>query len=206
MFCGQRNLYTMFCPDCQRELLPNGRCPQCAGKRRVAVSPWLGVCLILGLSIVLVVGMLVYAAINPGGHRAGWHETPERARQHLVGCMNNQRQIAIALNMYAHDHRDTYPADATVWADLQLPHAVGICPSAPEYSTGYGYNTAMSRRDISAISNPASAVLSADTIAGSPLSSLTNIDSMRHGEEGFVVGYVDGHASYLRSTAGMVLK
>jgi prepilin-type N-terminal cleavage/methylation domain-containing protein len=56
-------------------------------------------------------------------------------------CLNNQRQIALAIMMWAQDHDETLPQAGTVWSDLQVDPKVLRCPGdETKASNGYVYN------------------------------------------------------------------
>jgi prepilin-type processing-associated H-X9-DG protein len=63
----------------------------------------------------------------------------EKARQ--TQCLNNQKQIATAVLMYAQDHDELCPSPATVWGDLGLDKGVLQCPTlGNKIPNGYLYS------------------------------------------------------------------
>jgi prepilin-type N-terminal cleavage/methylation domain-containing protein len=52
----------------------------------------------------------------------------EKARQ--TTCLNNQRQIATALLLFAQDRDELLPAASSVWGDISQEKGILICPTA----------------------------------------------------------------------------
>ncbi len=117
----------------------------------------------------------------------------EKARQ--TACLNNQKQIALAIMMYAQDHNELLPTYDTVWGSLSLDRGVLICPTKGKRTlNGYGFNYAVSGSALGEITDPTGTPLVADT-------SNTIDNTLRDGGDidfrhsGKVIGaYVDGHA------------
>jgi prepilin-type N-terminal cleavage/methylation domain-containing protein/prepilin-type processing-associated H-X9-DG protein len=84
----------------------------------------------------------------------------EKARQ--SNCMNNQRQLAIAIRMYIDDHDGLLP-DANTWkADCDnLPPMTFSCPTAGKSKNGYVYNAALSNQPEN-FNSPDKVMLTAD--------------------------------------------
>ncbi len=118
----------------------------------------------------------------------------EKARQ--TSCMNNQRQIALAVMMYAQDHDETLPAADTVWRELSLAKGVMVCPTAGKtLANGYVYHGAISGKALGDISDPTTTYVTADgKAAGStPNVARSFVDlADRHGNM-LIASYVDGH-------------
>jgi prepilin-type N-terminal cleavage/methylation domain-containing protein len=67
----------------------------------------------------------------------------EKARQ--TTCLNNQKQLATALLMYAQDHEEVLPSAETVWGDVALDKKVLICPTkGAKTANGYAYPFSLS--------------------------------------------------------------
>jgi prepilin-type N-terminal cleavage/methylation domain-containing protein/prepilin-type processing-associated H-X9-DG protein len=118
----------------------------------------------------------------------------EKARQ--SSCLNNQRQIATALTLWAQDHDTTFPAAASVWGDLALDKGVLVCPTKGKKTlNAYGYNSFVADKTLSQIPTPSVITLTADcTPAATPSNLLSTAGDLekRHGK--FVIAsYVDGH-------------
>jgi prepilin-type N-terminal cleavage/methylation domain-containing protein/prepilin-type processing-associated H-X9-DG protein len=139
----------------------------------------------------------------------------EKARQN--SCMSNQRQINIAIMMWAQDHDERLPTAAVtgralagnttpillaqtpgagkVWTELSLEKGVLKCPSeAAAAQNTYGYNKALSDKALGDI-DPLTASVTADyNIKSTNNNVLVTPDdlSTRHGGK-YIASFVDGH-------------
>jgi prepilin-type N-terminal cleavage/methylation domain-containing protein/prepilin-type processing-associated H-X9-DG protein len=131
----------------------------------------------------------------------------EKARQ--TACLNNQRQMVTAINIFAQDHDDALPASQSVWGDLDLPAGVLVCPTAgKKQANGYVFNDAWGGVSLGEIIAPASAGLVADgntTPSGTGPDRYANIAYatkdfvLRHTDK-LIVGYADGHVALTKDT------
>ncbi|MEI6518559.1 MAG: prepilin-type N-terminal cleavage/methylation domain-containing protein [bacterium] len=124
----------------------------------------------------------------------------EKSRQTV--CTSNQRQLAIAMTMYAQDHEQRLPNSGTWKTSLGGSNGISgkswECPSASKSGDNsisvYGYNSWLSDRVTSDIDNPAKVLMTADSAGGvNILNSVTDIDTNRHSSKA-VASYVDGHS------------
>jgi prepilin-type N-terminal cleavage/methylation domain-containing protein/prepilin-type processing-associated H-X9-DG protein len=117
----------------------------------------------------------------------------EKARQ--TACLNNQKQIATAIIMYAQDHDELLPVYDTVWGSLGLDRGVLICPTkGKRTANGYGFNKAISGAALGEVADASGTPMVADTsnTIDNVLRDGADID-FRHSNK--VIGaYVDGHA------------
>ncbi len=141
----------------------------------------------------------------------------EKARQN--SCMNNQRQLAIALMMYVQDNQETFPA-AKGWngilaSDYGMKGEVWDCPSithtgnesAPDYF--YVAGSFLADRALGDITDPIATPLTLDLAEPSENPPYVNDDDAtdltiaaaqadpRH-NNGTVVSYVDGHVVWVK--------
>jgi prepilin-type N-terminal cleavage/methylation domain-containing protein/prepilin-type processing-associated H-X9-DG protein len=149
----------------------------------------------------------------------------EKANQN--SCMNNQRQIALAINMFTQDHEETMPT-AKEWvtalsSDYGVKGEVWDCPTIThvgrEYQPDYFYVAGSFLSGVAAgdITNPVDTPLTADLArpeknpayindAGQtdPEKAVKQTDARHNG--GAVFTFVDGHVSWLKQsdvTAGL---
>jgi len=138
----------------------------------------------------------------------------EKARQ--SACMNNQRQLAMAIQMAAQNHEEILPPASTVWADLQLANNVFICPTRGRaQGNGYVYNISMSGKALGDFTTPDQEVVTADGRAtsgaslddtapysadalterpiGNTFYTLSDVD-FRHNDR-FIASFLDGHVA-----------
>jgi prepilin-type N-terminal cleavage/methylation domain-containing protein len=109
----------------------------------------------------------------------------EKARQ--TQCLNNQRQLATAMLMYAQDHEEILPAVASVWGDTGLEAKIRICPTAGQKVTnGYAYNPNCAEKALGEIPNPSLTWLTVDGVNGA--------FEYRHSKKA-IKSYADGHTA-----------
>jgi prepilin-type N-terminal cleavage/methylation domain-containing protein/prepilin-type processing-associated H-X9-DG protein len=123
----------------------------------------------------------------------------EKARQ--TSCMNNQRQLAVSILMYAQDHDEVLPDAANVWVDINVDRNILMCPTkGKKVANAYVYNSVISGEALGELTDPSGEMLTADgqhAATTSPLTfdniaySMDDIDA-RHSNK-FVVAYADGH-------------
>ena len=141
----------------------------------------------------------------------------EKARQ--TTCLNNQRQIATTILIYAQDNDEMLPAPAVVWQSINMPPAVLRCPTAKRtVLNGYCYSCALSTSSgttgiaIGDITNPSSKPMTMDGITNSvdtalPAVKVPNVAywtcdyDYRHNGQ-LVASYVDGHIAMTSKLIG----
>jgi prepilin-type N-terminal cleavage/methylation domain-containing protein/prepilin-type processing-associated H-X9-DG protein len=104
-----------------------------------------------------------------------------REKARASGCLSNQKQIALAFNMYAQDYDETYPLAFITglvspvtgrdyrWEEAVTPYiksgnvgGILTCPSAPSRAFAYSMNPAIAGQSMARAGNPADTVLTAD--------------------------------------------
>ena len=165
------------------------------------------------LVIVLIFLLLVVILIPtmPGSSR-------EEFRRNK--CTSNQRQIAMAIAMYASEHQSQFPgtistvakhrwaliniadAEQTSWRrPLDLPEKIFDCPAADRGKASYGCNATLPGAKVAAIVCPDSTIITADTAGHNLICSPPEI-SMRHSltgkaaECGYIATFADSHDEY----------
>jgi prepilin-type N-terminal cleavage/methylation domain-containing protein len=84
-------------------------------------SPYRGFTLIELLVVIAIIAILA-AILFPVFAKAR-----EKARQ--SSCLNNQRQIAVAILMYAQDHDEVLPDESNVWPEINVDRNILMCPT-----------------------------------------------------------------------------
>lgn len=114
----------------------------------------------------------------------------ERASQSY--CLSNEKQIALAMLMYAQDYDERLPRANAEWTDLLTPYLqnvqVFVCPAGGDRGYGYAYHDALRGKSLRAILHPSATVAlyeSADR----------HSPHFPH-HEGANLAYVDGHVSW----------
>jgi prepilin-type N-terminal cleavage/methylation domain-containing protein/prepilin-type processing-associated H-X9-DG protein len=127
----------------------------------------------------------------------------EKARQ--TTCINNQRQLATALLMWAQDHEELLPSATSIWGDIDLAKGVLLCPSkGAKTKNAYGYSKQVADKALGEFLSPESVLLTADgqhTATTSPPTSDNVIYKAmdferRHGGK-LAASYLDGHVTLL---------
>jgi prepilin-type N-terminal cleavage/methylation domain-containing protein/prepilin-type processing-associated H-X9-DG protein len=125
----------------------------------------------------------------------------EKARQ--SSCLNNQRQIAVAILLYAQDHDEEMPFSADVWPQINVDRNILMCPTkGKKVANAYGYSNAVSGLALGEIDSPANTILTADGQHAATISPVTydnvlympNDIDFRHSGIA-VMAYVDGHVA-----------
>lgn len=123
----------------------------------------------------------------------------EKARQ--TQCISNQKQIALAVNLFTQENDERLPAAGTWASDINIDAKVLACPSVDqERSNCYGYFAFLSNTVLGDWKDADNTVLIADAKDGltpaNQLSFGTDIESRHNG--GAIMGYLDGHVAYAK--------
>jgi prepilin-type N-terminal cleavage/methylation domain-containing protein/prepilin-type processing-associated H-X9-DG protein len=117
----------------------------------------------------------------------------EKARQ--TQCLNNQRQIATSMLMFAQDHEETLPIATTVWGEVELPVKLLRCPSvSTKTGNTYGYNERLSGLALGDITDPTKALMLADSDQSANLLLRMMDITLRHMNKA-LCAYADGHVA-----------
>jgi prepilin-type N-terminal cleavage/methylation domain-containing protein/prepilin-type processing-associated H-X9-DG protein len=146
---------------------------------------------LIELLVVIAIIAILAAILFPVFARAR-----EKARQ--TTCLNNQKQIATVILMYAQDHEEMLPGAENIWTVTSIDKGVLMCPTANRTATNsYIYNIGLSEKSLGDFPNPSTTVVLADGESAAGL--LPNIGydntqiSTRH--SGYAIGsFLDGHA------------
>jgi len=117
----------------------------------------------------------------------------------MTQCLSNQKQLATAIIMYAHDH-DIFPGRE--WqGEIDIPGGTKLlkCPEVDEdlKISGIGMNAYLHNLRQDTIQRPQDTVLTCDSLNSSTISA----DHTRH--NGFAIySYCDGHAKYSKPILG----
>ncbi len=117
-----------------------------------------------------------------------------------AGCMNNVKQLNLALMMYATDFNDRFPASSN-WCDALIPYLAGmtnsfLCPEgAPNQRCHYALNAHVAGRELSDIQEPSQVVLVFEIEGGWNVTGGRELLSIRPRHNSLcTVGFADGHA------------
>ena len=134
------------------------------------------------------------------GREKGWQ----------TSCMNNQKQLASCILVYAQDHDETCPTSLGVWTMLRasrVPKDVFVCLArhvivTSKLENDYGYNDAINGISLTQLTRPASTMITADgnsddNVIRSPLQLATRHNNWLN------ASFIDGHVEY-RSPVGLL--
>ena len=170
-----------------------------------------GFTLIEVLVVVVIISMLA-ALLFPVFTRA-----QEKAAQ--TSCMNNLRQICMAVHMYTQDNNEQLPTNpGTSWASVfgkYLHTATFNCPSLPGIpgttdNPDYGFNRQLFGKSMGKIITPSSLVIATDlsrtAMSGDFCVDFTNMETgidPRHNQgQAFCVAMADGSVKVLQLISG----
>ena len=148
-----------------------------------------------GFTLIELLVVIVIIAMLAGLLFPVMSSAREKARQ--ASCINNQRQLALAITIYAHDH-ECYPS-ANWYGELGLAKGILQCPSKPDEEIGYGMNAYLQKTRPDTVSHPQSTICTCDSATTSTVSG----DMTRH-RKGAIYSRLDGSVLYTvnRNEAG----
>lgn len=122
----------------------------------------------------------------------------EKARQ--TKCMNNQRQIAMGVQLYTQEHEEKLPAADSMWSSIDVPKKVTQCPSVGKNETvSYVYDSYCAGKALGDVEGPESVFLTSDgknddVASGEYVDVAYNeTDFTFPHNNGIIASYVDGH-------------
>jgi len=137
--------------------------------------------------------------ISPLAANAQFAQAREKARQSQ--CLNNARQLVLAITMQAQDNGGLYPESATVWENVNFPSRSLSCPTfGDDNGIGYGYNFWLGGsvlEDEGMLPPPELVVIADSSAPDHLLRSVRDIDNRHSGKA--VIGYADGHVALVSS-------
>jgi prepilin-type processing-associated H-X9-DG protein len=133
----------------------------------------------------------------------------DKARE--INCMNNEKQLALAVKMYSDDNNGQFPPAAT-WCDAITRYTVGSgifkCPAAdPASRCDYAFNSKLGGMDMSKVNPQTVMIFESDAgwNASGGQESLTANPRHMHGRI-YVVAFVDGHVEAVNQSQLNVLR
>ena len=160
------------------------------------------------LMVVLLIIIVLVLSLLPVMSKAR-----EKARQST--CINNQRQLNIAMTTYSQDGIDIFPGDPSdtsgkIWrtamGDSLGNPGIFHCPSIKLDGSfafpNYGMNATLCGVATGAVKLTSTALLTADAKHNMLISS-ADADILRH-ETGFIASFVDGHEQFITAATPVI--
>ncbi|MHB9106116.1 MAG: RCC1 domain-containing protein [Armatimonadota bacterium] len=148
--------------------------------------------LLVVIAIIAILAAILFPVFN---------KAREKGRQ--ADCINNQRQIAVAIMMRVQDNDEQFPTAEELWSSLALPPKTVKCQSAKlNQENTYVFNAGLSEKPLGEIENEAEIFMTADGKQDKNLALLDIHLQERHTDK-LVASFVDGHVE-LRDATGML--
>jgi len=123
-----------------------------------------------------------------------------REKARTISCINNVRQLTLAVQINAQDNGNMLPTSDVVWSLLHIDPKSLVCPNSKQ-ANGYGYCLSLSGKSMnsSLFNQPDTIVTIADCSKSAQIQNMVfypgDVD-FRHGGQA-IAGFLDGHvASY----------
>jgi type II secretory pathway pseudopilin PulG len=117
-----------------------------------------------------------------------------KAKAQQIQCVNNAKQLGLAVRIYAADSNDKFPA-ATNWCDAILNNAasakVFVCPGASNLTSGFAFNAKLSGLEEGTIDPSTVLIFESDAGWNSSGGKELMITRPRHANR-YVIGLADG--------------
>ncbi len=126
-----------------------------------------------------------------------------KGKAQSITCMNNVKQINLAVIMYADDHQGYFPG-TNQWCEVLKPYLGGStaafrCPAQGDARCSYAYNANLEGKKMSDLRSPATTVLVFSSADGWNLSGGNGVAAAHsHAGQALTVGFADGHTEIAR--------
>jgi prepilin-type processing-associated H-X9-DG protein len=145
--------------------------------------------IVSGVAMLLI--PIVVALTIPAVNKA-------KTQAQAIGCMNNMKQLALGVMMYANDNKERFPSSDD-WCDAIQKYVQPVtyqCPAGDRRQrSNYAFNALLSGVETSKVQAPATTVLLFESDAGWNASGgpELGLKQKRHGRT-IVVAFADGHS------------
>jgi prepilin-type N-terminal cleavage/methylation domain-containing protein/prepilin-type processing-associated H-X9-DG protein len=159
-----------------------------------------------GFTLIELLVVIAIIAILAGILFPVFTKAQEKAYQ--TNCINNQRQIAVSILIYAQDHDELLPDLAAVWASVNFPPKVLRCQSAKKLlRNSYAYNGTLADSNgmgkaLGDIGDEPKVFLTADGKSSDNIARFKGDLDERHTGK-LVASFADGHVE-LRAAMGLL--
>jgi Domain of unknown function (DUF4190)/GYF domain 2/Protein of unknown function (DUF1559) len=119
-----------------------------------------------------------------------------------INCVNNLKQLGLAVRIYSTDNQDQYPP-ATTWCDAIQANVgspkVFQCPTVPNQRCAYAFNAKVGGRKLSEVNPQTVMIFECDAGWNANGGSELMLNTSRHGRF-FLVGLADGSVRQVTET------
>ncbi len=117
-----------------------------------------------------------------------------KSKAQSIQCVNNVKQLSLAVRLYAGDNSDKLPA-ATNWCDATISSAgspkIYSCPGSPNLRSGYAFNTNLSGMEEGKIDPGTVLIFESDAGWNASGGKELMITKPRHNGR-YIIGFADG--------------
>ena len=157
---------------------------------------------LIELLVVIAIIAILAAILFPVFSKAR-----EKARQ--TQCSNNQRQIAVGIQLYTQEHDETLPLVSDIWSNLKLSTGVLKCPNKAGVANGYVYNADLSGLGLGQLPDPTGTFFTADGAHAANAAAVppeyanisykrSDVDTTRHNGNNLIASFADGHVDIVK--------
>lgn len=150
-----------------------------------------GVAMLMSVAIIALYAALLLPALAKA-----------KSRAQTISCVNNLKQLSLAVRMYAGDNNDNFPA-ATNWCDAISPLAgsprIFQCPGdAAQLRSGYAFNAAVSGLAEDKVAPDTVLIFECDTGWNASGGKELLLSQARHNRT-FVIAFADGSIQQIQA-------
>ena len=126
-----------------------------------------------------------------------------KQRAQAINCVNNAKQIALAIRIYSTDNSDQFPYK-TNWCDA-IQQNIGSprplqCPASPGSRSGYAFNEKLDGLKAGDV-DPQTVMIFESTIGWNGAGGAESLTTPRHGRAGgVIVGFADGSVQRVQAS------
>jgi type II secretory pathway pseudopilin PulG len=126
-----------------------------------------------------------------------------KSKAQSIQCMNNVKQLNLAIMMFANDNNEQLPTPSRWCDDIQRyvggAASVFHCAAQTGHECSYAFNASLADKKLSDVTAPAQTVLVFESNGGSNRAGGPEIAARNHRGDFVCVGFADGHAEIVQA-------